>query len=200
MSIKNQLNLLRAIKTAGFKLVNSNSVDTHDGACWEATLAHGSQKLVRVFNGGYGGPDETDFLQTPKLQMGAIKAQLAKLFSLPVVQDLVKESMIRSEGYSLDAGNITQEEFDAKKAEILASTVAPTTDAIEIAVQVLADASDTLKHVKREVKKGLCAAIDDDDAEGGWHTWKAPDTPENRDKIKAKRKVDYFLADLITGL
>lgn len=200
MSLKKQFALLLAVKNAGFKLVNTTSTNASDGPSWEATLAFGSSKLVRVSNGGYGGPDETDFLETQKLQMATIKAHLNTFLAIPVVQDCVKESLIQTETYSLEFGQMTQTEFDAKKAEIMASSVALTTDAIEITVQALADGYDSLKVIKREVKRGLCAAIGDDDAEGTWKTWKGQDTPANRAAVSAMYKVDYFLADVIAGL
>lgn len=200
MSLKNQIETLSAIHTAGFKLVGSKSINTDDGACWTATLAFGTQKLVRVSNGGYGGPDETEYLANPKLPIDTIENRLATFFTLPAVQALVKEGMIKSEGYALEFKSITQEEFEAKKAKILAANVAVTDEAIESAVQFLADTCETVAKLKRSLKNHVCYVKEGGDAKGEWYACKTADTPANRQFIQMRDTVDYFIADLLAGL
>lgn len=200
MSLKNQLTSLAEIKAAGFKLVGSKSIPTGDGACWEATLAFGTQKLVRVSNGGYGGPDETVVLATPKLPAEAIRKHIATFFAIPAVQRLLKDSQIEMEGYSLEFKTITQAEFDTKKAAILANDVPVSNEGIEMAVQAMADIHESLASIKRKLKTTICYVKKGGDAKGEWYCCKAADTPDNRAYIQKRDDVDYFLADLVAGL
>ena len=200
MSLKKKFDPLHAIKAAGFKLVNSKSIPTDDGACWEATLAFGAQKLVRVFDGGFGGDVEIDILATPKLPLDAIRSRLATFIALPAIQSLLKESLIESEGYSLEFKTITQAEFDAKKAKILAEDVALDNQAIELAIQSLADTHESLAAIKRKLKTCICFTKPGDDEKGEWRWVKAPDTPANREFLRKRDNVDYFLADVVAGL
>lgn len=200
MSLKTQLTSLREINAAAFKLVGSKSINTHDGACWEATLAFGTQKLVRVSNGGYGGPDETHLLATPKLPIEVIRKQIATFFAIPAVQRLIKASLIEMEGYSLEFKTITQDEFDAKKAAILANDVAVSNEGIELAVQAMADLHQSLASIKRKLKTSICYVKKGGDEKGEWYSCKAIDTPDNRAYIQKRYDVDYFLADLVAGL
>ena len=156
MSLKAQINAIREIKAAGFKVVNSKSVPTDDGACWEATLAFGTQKLVRAFDGGYGGEMEVDLLSTPKLSPELIRSRLTAFFALPATQAMLKASLIEGEGYSLEFKTITQAEFDANKAKILAEEVALTNEHLELAMQALADSYKTIARIKRALKTYIC--------------------------------------------
>lgn len=200
MSLKNQFDSLREIKAAGFKIVNSKSIPTDDGACWEATLALGTQKLVRAMDGGYGGDVEIDILATPKLSVDTIRSRLKTFIALPPVQTLLKASLIEYEGYSLEFKTITQAEFDAKKAEILARDVTLDNQAIELAIQSLADSHQSLASIKRKLKTCICFVKQGNDEKGEWHWVKAPDTPANREVLRKRDNIDYFLADLVAGL
>lgn len=200
MSLKKQITSLREIKAAGFKLVGSKSIQTDDGSCWEATLAFGAQKLVQVSNGGYGGPNETDVLATPKLSAETIRARLASFFEIPAVQQILKDSLIESEGYSLEFRTITQAEFDVNKAAILAADVPVSKDNVELAVEAIADLDESLKQIKRRLKTCICFVSEGDDASGNWRWAKAADTPANRAILQKRDNVEYFLADLVGGL
>jgi hypothetical protein len=200
MSLKEAFNHARAIKEAGFKIVTSKSVDTDDGACWEATLAHGTQKLVRASNGGFGGPDEIEYLNSPKLSIAAIGERLSVFFAIPEAQAMLKHAKVVGLGFSLEFGTIIPAEFEAEKAKILANPVARTDDTVIEAIMAMCATNDVLKTAKRDVKSKLCAMLEGDDANETWHTWKGADTPANRAKVQAHNKVDCFLADLIAGL
>jgi len=200
MSLKKKFDPLHAIKAAGFKLVNSKSIPTDDGACWEATLAFGTQKLVRAFDGGFGGEVEIDILATPKLPLDAIRSRLATFIALPAIQSLLKESLIESEGYSLEFKTITQAQFDANKAKIMAEDVKLDNHAIELAIQSLADTHESLAAIKRKLKTCICFTTPGDDEKGDWRWAKAPDTPANREFLRKRDNVDYFLADVVAGL
>jgi len=200
MSLKAQLNTIREIKAAGFKVVNSKSIPTDDGACWEATLAFGTQKLVRAFDGGYGGEMEVDLLATLKLSSESIRSRLTAFVALPATQAMLKESLIEGEGYSLEFKTITQAEFDANKAKILAEDVMLTNANLELAMQALADSYETVAKIKRALKTYICFVQHGDDEKGDWRRVKAADTPANREFIRKRDNVDYFLADLVAGL
>lgn len=200
MSLKRAFNIARAINAAGFKIVGSKSVNTHDGACWEATLAFGTQKLAHASNGGFGGDNEIRYLETPKLSAAAIRGHLDKFFALPEAQEMLKDALVVGLGFSLEFGTITQAEFDAKKPEILATTVTISDESVCDAIMAMCATNDVLKVAKRDVKSKLCAMLEGDDAKETWHTWKAPDKPDTRAKVQAHNKVDCFLADLIAGL
>jgi hypothetical protein len=200
MSIKKAFNNARAIKAAGFKIVGRKSVNTDDGVCWEATLACGPQKLVHASNGGYGGDTEMRYLESPKLPLAAIRYHLGVLLALPEAQEMLKDALVVGLGFSLEFGTITQAEFDVKKAETLANPVAINDETVVDAIMAMCATNDLLKVAKRDVKAKLCVMLEGDDAKETWHTWKSPDTPENRAKVQAHNKVDCFLADLIAGL
>lgn len=200
MSLKNALNIARAIKAAGFKIVGSKSIRTEDGHCWEAALAYGPRKLVRAGNGGHGGDDEIHYLNTAKLPVEAIRNHLGTFFDLPETQEMLKHALVVSLGFSLEFGTIIQPEFDEQKAIILAHPVALTDETVVEAIMAMCATNDVIKAAKRDVKSKLCAMLEGDDAKETWHTWKAPDTPETRAKVQAHNKVDCFLADLVAGL
>lgn len=200
MSLKKTFNIARAIQAAGFKIVGSKSIGTHDGVCWEATLAYGTQKLVHASNGGFGGDNEIRYLETPKLSAASIRGHLETFFALPEVQEMLKDALVVGLGFSLEFGSITQAKFDAKKPEILATAVTINDESVGDAIMAMCATNDVLKVAKRDVKTKLCAMLEGDDAKETWHTWKAPDTPDTRVKVQAHNKVDCFLADLIVGL
>ncbi|CAN7631865.1 hypothetical protein [Massilia sp. LjRoot122] len=200
MSLKKAFNIARAIKAAGFKIVGSRSIGTDDGACWEATLAYGTQKLAHASNGGFGGDDEIRYLQSPKADLQQIRKQLELFFAIPEAQDMLKDALIVGEGYSLQFGSITQAQFNAKKAEILANPVQLNDETVIAAIMAMCATNDVLKVAKRDVKSKLSAMLEGDDAKETWHTWKGLDTPANRASVQAHHKVDCFLADLIDGL
>lgn len=200
MSLKKAFNIARAIKAAGFKIVGSRSINTDDGVCWEATLACGAQKLAHASNGGFGGEDEIRYLPSPKADLQQIRKRLQQFVDIPEAQEMLKHALIVGEGYSLEFGTITQAQFDAKKAEILASAVQLNDETVISAIMAMCATNDVLKVAKRDVKAKLCAMLEGDDAKETWRTWKAPDTPQNRASIQAHNKVDCFLADLIHGL
>lgn len=204
MSLKKTFALIRAVQAAGFKLVDSKSIGTHDGSCWEATLAQGKTKLVKVHNGGYGGPDETYFLENQTLSMTSIKAALNQLFAIAEVERVVRDHQITLKGYDLKYQHITQEQFDAYKAEIEATPVTTSEEAIEAVVNELADGYDSLKRIKRQLKtKILFTQVDQSEsgtAVDSWYAVTAPDTPANRETLRKRHKIDCFLADLVDGL
>ena len=200
MSLKNALNIARAIQAAGFKIVGSRSIRTEDGHCWEATLAYGSHKLVRAGNGGHGGDDEIHYLNTAKLSVEAIRNRLVAFFELPEAQEMLKHALVVSLGFSLEFGTIIQPEFDERKAIILAHPVELADETVVEAIMSMCATNDLIKAAKRDVKSKLCAMLEGDDAKETWRTWKAPDTPETRAKVQAHNKVDCFVADLIAGL
>jgi len=202
MSIKKDLNIIRAVRAAGFNLVDSKSVGTDDGACWEATLAQGRTKLARVSNGGFGGPDETRFLETQKLSITVIRKALNEFFAIPEVQDVVRQNLVEQKGYELEYKHIDQEQFDAAKAEIDAKPVVASEEAVEMTVSYPADAHELLKRVKRQLKTNILFKIEDqsNDAAASWYEVKAADTPANRAKLRERHKIDYFIADLVAGL
>lgn len=200
MSLKKAFHIDRAIKAAGFKIVGSKSINTDDGVCWEATLAYGTLKLAKASNGGFGGEDEIGYLQSPKADLQQIRKHLQQFVDIPEAQEMLKHALIVGEGYSLEFGTITQAQFDAKKAEILANAVQLNDETVIAAIMAMCATNDVLKVAKRDVKTKLCAMLEGDDAKETWHTWKAPDTPQYRASVQAHNKVDCFLADLIHGL
>lgn len=45
-----------------WKVKSNKSFDTHDGYAFEMVLTHAGKKAATVYNGGYGGPDEIEFV------------------------------------------------------------------------------------------------------------------------------------------
>lgn len=200
MSLKKNLALIRAVHDAGFKLMGVSSIPSTDGACWVATLAHGKTKLARVSNDGLGGEDETDYLETKTLSLAAIREQISALIALPPVQELVKEYLIQQEAWSLEFKHITQEQFDDRKATILATPAPATSNAVELTIRFLLDARHDIATIKRYAKDRVCFVLVGDDEKGAWSWVKCPDTAENRAVLSQRKKIDYFLNDLVAGL
>lgn len=200
MSLKKNLALIRAVHDAGFRLMEVSSISSTVGACWVATLAHGRTKLARISNDGIGGQDETDYLETKKLSIAAINEQISALIALPSVQELVKDYLVQQEAWSLEFEHITQEQFDENKAKILASPALATRRAVELTTRFLLNARHDIATIKHYAKDRVCFVLVGDDAKGAWSWVKCPDTPENRAVLRQRKKIDYFLNDLVAGL
>lgn len=197
-SLKQDIALTLAIATASFKLSDSKSVGTDDGACWHATLVHGRTKIVTVSNGGYGGPDQSNFHATTEAGKAADKASLEKLFAVPEVLEAVREHLMSDVELARQYSNLSDADYEMRKTAIYTTTPIPNEGCIEFMVGRWADLEQSVNSIKREMKTKLLVVFDGDDAEGKYMFWKMPDTPENRERVKshAKRKIDYFMGDL----
>jgi len=200
MSLKKNLALIRAVHDAGFRLMGVSSLPSTDGACRVATLAHGKTKLARVSNDGIGGETKAHYLETKKLSLATIKEQISALIALPPVQELVKDYLVQQEAWSLEFKHITQEQFDERKVKILASPAPATSSAVELTIRFLLDARHDIATIKRFAKDRVCFVLVGDDAKGAWSWVKCPDTAENRAVLRQRKKIDYFLNDLVAGL
>jgi hypothetical protein len=201
-SLKQDIAFFLAIAAAGFKLTDSKSVDTHDGAAWHATLTHGRTKIVTVSNGGHGGPDQSYFHATTDAAKAADRASLEKLFALPEVATAVRGHML----YDLELGQqfnkVSEADYVAGQADIAARVPVPTEDNIEFLVGRIADISGTVNSFKRSIKTKLLVVFEGGDEKGEYMTYKLADTPANRERLKQhekNRKIDYFIADLFSA-
>lgn len=201
MTLKKDIELVVAVANAGFKLVGSKSIGTDDGACWEATLARGSQKLVTVSNGGYGGPDEVRPLQTAKNSIASIKAALADFVSIPQVRQIILDYRISIEAITLDMDRCTNEELEAKKAEILVGAVKADEESLGVIVGKLGDIKQTIAMLKRNLKTRILFVTAADEAKGQFSFVKGADTAANRETLKRRHPdIDYFVADVLGTL
>jgi hypothetical protein len=198
ISLKQDIAFALAVAAAGFKLTNSKSVQTDDGACWQATLVHGRAMIVTVSNGGYGGPDECQFHATTDAAKAAAKASLEKLFAVPDVLLAVRGYLVSGLNLERQFEGLSEADYEAKKAEIFATVPTPTNDNVEFLVSRIADIDGAVASFKRAMKTKLLVVFEGDDEKGQYMTYKLPDTPESRARVKehVKRKIDYFIADL----
>jgi len=200
-SLKQDIAFFLAIAAASFKLTNSKSVDTHDGAAWHATLTHGRTKIVTVSNGGHGGPDQSYFHATTDAAKAADKASLESLFALPNVATAVRGHML----YKLELGQqfnkASEADYVAGQADIAAHVPVPTEDNIKFLVGRIADIEGMISKLKRAMKTKLLVIYEGDDTKGAYTEFKLSDTPHNRERVRlnAKRKIDYYIADLFSA-
>ncbi|MFC5550337.1 hypothetical protein [Massilia aerilata] len=197
-SLKQDIALVLAFAAAGFKLTDSKSVETHDGAAWHATLTHGRTKIVTVSNGGFGGPDESQFHATTEAAKAADKASLEKLFAVPEVAEAVRGHMLFNLDLEHQYNKVSDSDYHAAKADIAARVPVPTADNIEFLVGRIADVTKAVNSFKRAIKTKLLVVFEGGDEKCEYITYKLADTPANRERVRAheKRKIDYFIADL----
>lgn len=197
-SIKQDIAFIVAIAAAGFKLTDSKSVNTDDGAAWHATLTHGRTKIVTVSNGGFGGPDESQFHATTLAGKAADKASLETLFAVPEVAAAVRGHMLFDLGLEQQYNKVSGFDYAAAEADIAARVPAPTQDNVEFLVGRIADITGTVNSFKRAIKTKLLVVFEGGDEKGEYMTYKLADTPANRERVRAhaKSKIDYFIADL----
>lgn len=200
-SLKNDIALVLAVAAAGFKLVDSKSVDTRDGACWHATLAHGRTKILTVSDSGRGGGTKSRYHATHAAAQAADKASLEKLFAIPEVTSVVRGNLM----YSLDMkkefhreAKMTDADYAAAKANIETHIPVPTDETVESLIDKLAQATKFVEKIKRAMKKKLVFVFEGEDAQGAYVSCAIPDTPANRELVRKeqKRNIDYFMADL----
>lgn len=197
-SLKQDIALVLAAAAAGFKLSDSKAVDTHDGACWRATLVHNRTKIVTVSNGGYGGPEESQYHATTVAGKAADKISLEKLFAVPEVAAAVRGNL----RFILDLDNeyelVSKADYLTAKANIEASIPVPTAESVEFLVDHLAQATKFVAKMKRLMKTSLVFVFEGDDEKGAYASCATADTPSNRDRVRKnqKRPIDYFMADV----
>jgi hypothetical protein len=199
-SLKQDIAFILAIAAAGFKLTDSKSVDTHDGAAWHATLTHGRTKIVTVSNGGHGGPDESHFHATTDAGKAVDIASLKKLFAIPEVAAAVRGHMLFNLDLEQQYNKVAEFDYAAAQTDIADRVPAPTEDNVEFLVGRIADITGTVNSFKRASKTKLLVVFEGGDAKGEYVTYKLTDTPANRERVQAheKRKIDYFVSDLFS--
>jgi len=198
-SIKQDIAFFVAIAAAGFKLTDSKSVNTHDGAAWHATLTHGRTKIVTVSNGGHGGPDQSDFHATTPAGKAADKVSLETLFAVPEVAAAVRGHMLFNLDLEKQYSKVEGFDYPAAEAEIAARVPDVTEDNVEFLVGRIADIAGIVNSYKRAIKTKLLVVFEGGDAKGEYVTYKLTDTPANRDRVRQHEKnrtIDYFIADL----
>lgn len=200
-SLKQDIAFVLAVAAAGFKLTNNKSVDTDDGVCWHATLVHGRTKIVTVSNGGFGGPDESQYHATSAAGKAANKASLEKLFAVPEVLAVVREHLLYAVYLDRQVKNLSDADYEKRKAEIYATKPEPTDDNVELLVGRIADITGMVDKIKRAMKTKLLVAFEGDDAQGAYMVYKLLDTPANRARVQQHetRKIDYFVSDLFAA-
>lgn len=201
MTLKKDIQLATAVATAGFKLTNCKSISTHDGACWEATLARGAQKLVHVWNGGYGGPDELRYHTDVRNSPAEIKQSLAVLMALPEVREIINDHHISMLAIDLEMERCTNDEFEQQKASILAGPVIMDDEAVEITTAHLADVKDTVAKLRRNLKTRIVWVSVEGEHTGEILSVKAADTAANREfLVRREQPIAYFVADVLGTL
>lgn len=200
-SLKTDIALVIAVAAAGFKLTDSKSVDTEDGACWRATLVHGRTKIVTVSDGGHGGGTQSQYHAANPAAKAADKASLEKLYAVPEVTAVVRSDLL----YSLELkkefdreSKMTDADYAAAKADIESHVPVPTDETIESLIDKLAQATKFVEKIKRAMKTKLVFVFEGDDAKGAYVSCAIPDTAANRARLRKeqKRSIDYFMADL----
>jgi hypothetical protein len=201
-SIKRDIAFVLAIAAAGFKLTDSKTVTTEDGAAWRATLAHGRTKIVTVSNGGYGGPDQSHFHASTQAGKAADKARLETLLAIPEVAAAIRSHMLYMLDLDQQHNQAPELNYIAAQNEIQVLSPSPTEENVEFLVGRVADITGTINSFKRAIKTKLVVVFDGGDAKGEYVTYKLADTPANRERVKAQekhRRIDYFIADLFTA-
>lgn len=201
-SIKRDIAFVLAVAAAGFKLADSKSVTTDDGAAWRATLTHGRTKIVTVSNGGYGGPDESHFHASTPAGKAADKASLAILYAVPEVVAAIRGHMLYELDLDQQHNKVSELDYIAAQNKIQTQLPSPTEENVEFLVGRIADVTGTVNSFKRAIKTKLVIVFDGGDAKGEYMTYKLADTPANRDRVKAQeknRRIDYFVADLFSA-
>lgn len=196
MSFKTQIQLVAAVLAAGFKLVDHKRINTDDGYCWHATLSFGSQKLITVSNGGFGGPDEIAHHISPKSTKQSIDQALAVFAAIPEVRSIVTNFRIDVAKYS----HPDPTEFEAKKTEILASTTEFTEDDLGIVIDEFAAATADIKKYKAKLKTHILFAKAGADGDDDIYHVKAADTPRTREILQSRHQILYFVADELATL
>lgn len=180
---------------AGFSLSGISCRSTDDGYSWQATLCSGKTKIVTVSNGGYGGPDEYRY-QDPN----HIKS-LASFYSLPMVDQIIKESLIETEQYRLKFERCTSEEFETKKAAILKGDFTVDEDLLGIVVDELRSAKEVITSLKRKLKSKTAWFTKGQEDSNGYNIIGIPDTPDYRKQLIAKYPdISIFVNDLINDI
>lgn len=198
-SLKRDIALVLAFTNAGFKLTNSKSVTTHDGACWQATLAHGRTKIVTVSNGGFGGPDETQFHANSEASKAVDSESIETLFAVPEISAAVRAHMLDNLELQRQYDRLCESVYDIGKTDIESRVPAPTNDNLEFLIARIADVIKMVTSFKKATQTKLLVVFEGGDEKGEYVTYKLTDTPANREHVKAhemSRKIDYFIADL----
>lgn len=201
-SIKRDIAFVLAVAAAGFKLADSKSVTTEDGAAWRATLTHGRTKIVTVSNGGYGGPDESHFHASTPTGKAVDKASLAILYAVPEVVAAIRGHMLHALDLDRQHNKVSEPDYIAAQKEIQAHLPSPTEENVEFLVSRIADLTGTVNSFKRAIQTKLVVVFEGGDAAGEYMTYKLTDTPANRERVKAHektRRIDYFVADLFNA-
>ncbi|MBK6616560.1 hypothetical protein [Ottowia sp.] len=224
-NFKADIALYRAVLAAGFALSKIESVQTDDGACWATVLTHQKKPLVRASNGGHGGPSEIAQLVDKGGRyhdLSPVQAEVDKLLAIPEVA-----SRLRSERIELEEGtwhyaverihkerteageNVTVEQVrEQLQAESTAKIEAIKTGPLPSDEETVADFIGELTDIHQTIGRFRRAAktkvgwFKKGATDGSFYEIKGVDSPELRERIKAKYAVDFdgFIADEIAGL
>jgi hypothetical protein len=201
-SIKRDIAFVLAVAAAGFKLADSKSVTTEDGAAWRATLTDGRTKIVTVSNGGFGGPDESHFHASTPASKAADKASLATLYAVPEVVAAIRGHMLHVLDLDRQHNKVSEPDYIAAQNKIHTHLPSPTEENVELLVGRIAGVTGTINSFKRAIKTKLVVVFEGGDVKGEYVSYKLADTPANRERVKAQekhRRIDYFIADLFSA-
>lgn len=206
MGIKASIAMYKAVLAAGFKLVNVEQMEVHDGLCWRSTLAHGKTKILEASNGGYGGMDEVSYLINPgSIREGREAAQpfIDKLYALPEVEAFIRAEMVELLNISKKYSDDQSRDFDAEIEATKTASLSRDDETIARIVGQLSDTRSIVSRLKRAEKTRLSwieksPEGDSDNTVG----IKGGDTPANRAAVMKRYgdTIDVFVADLIQGL
>ena len=201
MGIKSSISLYRAFLAAGFSLSKLRSVPTADGSCWNTTLKKGKTEILRVSNGGFGGPDELESLLNGE---GELTRYVNELYAVPEIAALVRDHVV----FLLELEKKYPKEGETRDidAEIEAakkSQPQPNEDATCVVIGQLSDIKQTIDSLKRRAKGKIlmlekCEAGDSDT----YLIISAQLTAESRAQLNKRyaETLDVILNDLIEGL
>lgn len=193
------INLFKQVTLAGFSLAGAKAINTHDGYCWHATLCAGKTKIVTVSNGGFGGPDEFDFLGSS--WGSASKKLLQPLFALALVKEYFQDHFIQMEEWSLEAKKCTPEEFALKKASILAGEYQIDCEMLGYLVDEIRSAKAEIASLKRKLKGKIGWRVKGKEDEDNYFQIALEDSPENRKKLLEKYPdISIFVNDLVKDI
>ncbi|MCZ8254522.1 MAG: hypothetical protein O9327_02420 [Polaromonas sp.] len=200
------LSLYRAIMAAGFDTTPIKEFESRRGVAWSANLKYNGKVIAEASNEGVGGMSRLEAAINPRTTTPdwtsartLMATCLESLFALPEIQ-----AHLRATELSMVPSHLTEEERQAKIAEISAMTFKVEEEVAADLIAELADIKKRIAALKRVAAKRLAWARAGDEL-GSNVSVSGADTPENRKACMAKYADEFkdfqgFLGDLLHGL
>lgn len=199
MNLKKDIFWAKSIHAAGFDLSKCESMQSRDGLAWSAVLVYGRQGVIIVHHSGRGGPDQLDFVEDKKHSRTELVGLLDRFRNIAPVVEYTRQLKMDDVDRSLSYERITADERDHARARIAEDECVPDDDQV---CQVIARFADILQNIKKMKwdcgKKILWVDTTGGDV-GEYYSTKLPDTPANREHVRASNSKVFgaFVADLL---